>query len=76
MNNPTRFTDNHLKQYHIDGYVLIKNLFSKEETNLIFNTALNSEANLSEKPRWSYDSILETSAKGISENADFLVKSK
>lgn len=51
MNNPIPFTDNHLKQFHLDGYVLIKNLFSKEETDLVFKTALNDSV-ISQK---SYD---------------------
>ncbi|MFA6060941.1 MAG: phytanoyl-CoA dioxygenase family protein [Taibaiella sp.] len=37
------FTKEHLDAYHRDGYVVVRNFFSKEETDLLYSVALDDD---------------------------------
>jgi hypothetical protein len=48
--NMNTFSDEQLKQYHQDGYYLLKNLFDKEEIELLHKSA-TADRTL-DKPSW------------------------
>ena len=53
-----KFTKEHLETYHRDGYVVVRNFFSKQEVDLLYNIAIGDEI-MSKK---SYD---RTDASGL-----------
>ncbi|MDQ6481354.1 phytanoyl-CoA dioxygenase family protein [Dyadobacter sp. LHD-138] len=38
-----KFTKEHLETYHRDGYVVVRNFFSKQEVDLLYNIAIGDE---------------------------------
>ncbi len=52
------FTKEHLETYHRDGYVVVRNFFSKEEVELLYKIAVDDDV-ISKK---SYD---RTDASGL-----------
>jgi ectoine hydroxylase-related dioxygenase (phytanoyl-CoA dioxygenase family) len=53
------FTKTHLEEYHQNGFVIVRNLFTKEEVDLLYHTAINDEV-ISKK---SYDRVDATGMK-------------
>lgn len=38
-----KFTKEHLEAYHRDGYVIVRNFFTKEEVDLLYKIAIDDD---------------------------------